>query len=1005
MSPIETQFSFRSLSGPSSATEAIIFIHGYSAGHNEKDRQKLIDSIPDSISNFTNIFVFWRSSHFTRFDGDSQKKLAYSVRNGLAQSLVTLGHDRAEHFRRSRSKAECMGEQLPEQLNNYLRSQHPGIDTISLLGHSLGGRLVVSSLKKLALTSGYRLAINDVLLMAAAVEVKPDEAQRMRSLVKGRLINAYSKEDRILHMNFGESSLGRNAADHFENIRIPNFGHSDYWKKLPEVLARTEFKSTVRNTQPQKHVVAETGQASPSAQPIEAQTMAFVLNTPSDIYQHINGELVQIVASLNTLSSDATLSQAQKDASALLTQHQSELQTLLTELEKNAEWSTFTIAFYGETGAGKSTIIETLRILLREPSKLASQQAFREMKSRYGLCEENLQQLQHAIEQNDVWLSERAQQLNAIFQQHEQLHSDSLSTITRLQSLIAKHKQTASLWKKLLNLFRKTPEEKALARAEQELPNVVDTRDKAIAPLLSQQVAAEKSKLALEQQLQESEKHLAELHALADGEIIGDGRTDFTRRTQRYDFKLDGQSFALLDVPGIEGNEGLVLSEIEQAVQTAHAVFYVTNQAAPPQTGSEQRKGTLEKIKAHLGAQTEVWTIFNKKITSPKYSLSGRPLTSDDENTSLTGLDEKMREQLGKHYRKVFSLTALPAFLASTDHFAPNSLNARRRTKVLADFSPEDLLDKSCLRSFVRLLSDQLLSDSQAKITRANFYKATEALEQAARTLGRIQRNFAELSEKLGLDGLSAQVQLNGSFSALKQRVESSSETLIYRFASNVRREIYDLIQNEISNDYFKDALKDSIEKQQEILTSEFPKAMSHEIERFQQDAESILQRFQEQANELTDIYAKLNSIPLIGKFSLKLDLNNGLQVTNLLTVLAGALMLLWNPVGWYLGALGVLTLVLGTFKAVRGFFSSDYQKAEQRKSTDDNLRLITKQLHDSLLDGRKSAMPDIQQKISLLEQILAEPAKQAGALARLLEQSANQLTALSSRIKNTGNL
>lgn len=64
------------------------------------------------------------------------------------------------------------------------------------------------------------------------------------------------------------------------------------------------------------------------------------------------------------------------------------------------------------------------------------------------------------------------------------------------------------------------------------------------------------------------------------------------QQTQRYDLELNGQPFALLDVPGIEGNEGLVVSQIEKAVQTAHAVLYVTNQAAPPQTGDAQRKRT-----------------------------------------------------------------------------------------------------------------------------------------------------------------------------------------------------------------------------------------------------------------------------------------------------------------------------------------------------------------------------------------------------------------------------
>jgi hypothetical protein len=38
-------------------------------------------------------------------------------------------------------------------------------------------------------------------------------------------------------------------------------------------------------------------------------------------------------------------------------------------LEQHAEWDKFTIAFFGETNAGKSTILESLRILFKEETR------------------------------------------------------------------------------------------------------------------------------------------------------------------------------------------------------------------------------------------------------------------------------------------------------------------------------------------------------------------------------------------------------------------------------------------------------------------------------------------------------------------------------------------------------------------------------------------------------------------------------------------------------------
>ena len=43
----------------------------------------------------------------------------------------------------------------------------------------------------------------------------------------------------------------------------------------------------------------------------------------------------------------------------------------LHQLKTHAEWDTFTLAFFGETNAGKSTIIESLRILFNEESRQA----------------------------------------------------------------------------------------------------------------------------------------------------------------------------------------------------------------------------------------------------------------------------------------------------------------------------------------------------------------------------------------------------------------------------------------------------------------------------------------------------------------------------------------------------------------------------------------------------------------------------------------------------------
>ena len=450
----------------------------------------------------------------------------------------------------------------------------------------------------------------------------------------------------------------------------------------------------------------------------------------------------------------------------------------------------------------------------------------------------------------------------------------------------------------------------------------------------------------------------------------------------------------------------MVLDQIERAVQTAHAVFYVTNQAAPPQTGDGKHQGTLEKIKQHLGAQTEVWTIFNKKITNPKHSLTDRPLVSDDETASLAGLDQKMSEQLGKHYQNVFPLSALPAFLASTDHFSPGSQNAKRRSKVLEDFGADELLEKSRLRLFLDLLGRQLIHNGKAKIIRANFNKANDALNHTTQTLSGVQQTLKALSEKLSQEEQSAKSQLTSSFGALKKRLESCGETLIDNFASKVRNDVYARIDKDISNDAFKSALTEQLETQQRQLSKQLPLAVHVEVDKFQKAAVDILSRFEKHAQELTSSYGKLGSMRFNQPFNLNIKIDNGINVAGLLASLVGiaAAPFTGGASLWLVGA-SVLTALVSIGKAIWSALSTDYKMSQQRRALDTNLRSATEQLRGMLRESLDSAMSEMQKTIDQLDLALEAPAKQAANQVSTLSRSTIRLKTLSRQIELAGNL
>ncbi|GAA9293498.1 hypothetical protein BTM388_10750 [Helicobacter pylori] len=181
-----------------------------------------------------------------------------------------------------------------------------------------------------------------------------------------------------------------------------------------------------------------------------------------------------------------------------------------------------------------------------------------------------------------------------------------------------------------------------------------------------------------------------ELEKLQDGAIIGDGRSDSTLETESYTLKHNNQNFVLLDVPGIEGDEKKVKQQISNATRKAHAIFYVTKTPTPPQKGEEGKEGTIEKIQKQLDSQTEVYTLFNKPINSPRALKDG--LIDENEKESLKILNEKMKAILGKHYEGHQIVSTQAAFYGLSSALLPETDFYKNKQKFLEIFKAEELL-------------------------------------------------------------------------------------------------------------------------------------------------------------------------------------------------------------------------------------------------------------------------------------------------------------------------
>ncbi|WP_025447870.1 AAA family ATPase [Helicobacter pylori] len=81
----------------------------------------------------------------------------------------------------------------------------------------------------------------------------------------------------------------------------------------------------------------------------------------------------------NTDGGDEGLRKFNQKALELFKKLESESLKELESLKNNEKWEKFIIAFYGETGAGKSTLIECLRLFFKEPGKMDQQERFKRL--------------------------------------------------------------------------------------------------------------------------------------------------------------------------------------------------------------------------------------------------------------------------------------------------------------------------------------------------------------------------------------------------------------------------------------------------------------------------------------------------------------------------------------------------------------------------------------------------------------------------------------------------
>ncbi|GAA9366821.1 hypothetical protein HpHA72_09120 [Helicobacter pylori] len=458
----------------------------------------------------------------------------------------------------------------------------------------------------------------------------------------------------------------------------------------------------------------------------------------------------------------------------------------------------------------------------------------------------------------------------------------------------------------------------------------------------------------------------AELEKLQDGAIIGDGRSDSTLKTESYTLKYGNQSFVLLDVPGIEGDEKKVKQQISNATRKAHAIFYVTKTPAPPQKGEEGKEGTIEKIQNQLDSQTEVYTLFNKPINNPR-ALKDK-LIDENEKESLRDLDEKMKAILGKHYEGHKIVSAQAAFYGLSSALLPETDFYKNKQKFLEFFKAEELLlYKSSFKQLGEFIAGTLLENSHAKIIESNCNKALKVIEKLQKTITTtIDRQIDPTIKELKNAQPETYSNLDRSRDKFVSNLRTSAFDAIERFKSDFRIEMYERIDRGIKDKRCEKIYDNKCKQGMKELDRTIEGLVKKCEEQFSKDIKEDIGQFEER---IKDSLVMLNHINIDSGFDPNFNIHSGIDKLGLFSSIGGLALLLTVPVlGEFALAAGIVLGAIGAVKSVWSWFSSDYEKSQQRKEVDKNLDKVCGIIEEKVRNKIEDAKKGICEKVESLK-------------------------------------
>ncbi|KRZ08653.1 CDK5 regulatory subunit-associated protein 1 [Trichinella zimbabwensis] len=138
-------------------------------------------------------------------------------------------------------------QEAGEQLSQILLSRQHGHRPVTLLGFSLGARVIYHCLLFMEKSGNFAGIVQNAILLGTPVGCSPCEWKKISQVVGGCIINGYCRSDwllkflyRTMNLQYSVAGLGpiENVSPRIQNkdLSLIVKSHSDYKNKLPEIL-------------------------------------------------------------------------------------------------------------------------------------------------------------------------------------------------------------------------------------------------------------------------------------------------------------------------------------------------------------------------------------------------------------------------------------------------------------------------------------------------------------------------------------------------------------------------------------------------------------------------------------------------------------------------------------------------------------------------------------------------------------------------------------------------